>query len=196
MEDLSAHGFFDITGPVTEGDALDTSPVVQGYIDYFQSLQPFTLEMWTFGAYRIEEDVLSFDGKDFYNFVDVSSHDGSFDYDLTRVLIGDTIYTCGSDGMQRADPKSEYCTDSEILYSLPDIFIPTHTVKFNRAYNGTLDGVEYVIEEWSYQGETFTFFCRDGEILAVKFHRFGELMYCYFAKFSRSADSGLIRKPF
>ena len=195
-EDLTAHGFFDLAGTVTEGPAIDSSPVVQGYIDYFQSLQPFTIEMWTFGAYRVEETVLSFDGTDFYDFTDVSSHDGSFDYDLTRVLIGDTMYTTGSDGMQRSDPKSEYCSDSEILYSLPGIFIPTHTVKFQRAYNGTLDGQEYVIEEWTDQGGTFTFFCRDGEILAVKYWEFGYTLYCYFAEFSRSADSDLIRKPF
>ena len=195
LQDLTEHGFFDITGPVSEGDTYSSSPIVQGYIDYFQALEPFTLEMWTFGAFKVKEAVLSFDGKNFYDFDDVSSHDGSFDYDITRVLLGDTIYTSSSDGSQRVDQKGPEYSDAEILYSLPAIFIPTHTVTFQRAYNATLDGQSYIIEEWSYQGETFTFFCQDGEILAVKYREIGNMMYCYFAEFSKSADLDLIKKP-
>jgi len=195
-EDLEAHGFFDLSGVVTESGDLDESPVVQGYIDYFQSLQPFSLEMWTFGAYKIHQSVLSFDGADFYDYDGVSSHDGSFDYVVMRVRLGDTIYTATDDGMQRADPAGPEFSDAEILYSLPDIFIPGHKIEFLRAYTGTLDGREFVVEEWSYRGVKFTFYCQDGEILAVKYPEFGSMLFCYFSEFTKSADYELIKKPY
>ncbi|MBO4926759.1 MAG: hypothetical protein J5379_00695 [Clostridiales bacterium] len=197
VEDVAEHGYFDLTGNIVEGDAIEGSPVVQKYMEYFASLSPFIFEYWEFGNYRVNNYFLTLnkDG-DFCDAEIVSSHDNSFDYDMTRVKIGDTIYTSSeSDGSSRSDKIGPEYVEDEILYSLPDVMIPSHNGTFKRAYYATVNGDEYIIEEWTYRGETTYFFCKDSEILAMKYQKFGNTFYAYVSRYEHIAADARIKKP-
>lgn len=193
-KDLLEHGFFDLSGTLIIGNEIKESPVVQDYLDHLEALEDFTFHFWIFGDYLVKENMVTYSDGDFYEFKDVSSHDNSFDYDITRIKIGDTIYYGSSD----EDWKS-YDTDdlpeTEVLYSLPGALNPKHDPVFVRAYDATLDGEEFIVEEWKYDGVTYTYFCKNGNIIALSYVEFGATLYCYFTYTSKDAEKSLLKKP-
>ena len=195
-EDLTNRGFFDLMGSVEEGEPYEGSPVVSGYIDYLNTLGPVTMKMWSFYNFRESQEIISFDkDHNFYEYKKVNAHGNYDSYDVTRVLLGDTIYTSTSDGNSRTDKKTEDFPDTDVFYSLPAVLNPMKDPTFKKAYKGILNGEEYIVEEWTLDRITYIFFCRDEKILAIKYSDLDHVKYTYIESFEKKADPDLIKKP-
>lgn len=192
-EDALAAGFFDLGEDVVKGDEIDHSPVVESLISEVLSTKTYTIEFYSYGNFRIHEHKLTADGQDYYSYHKTQSHDNSFDYDLTQVVIGDTIYQYTSSATEvMTYPRGAEYTAEDPLYSLPEIFKPTASPKFQGAYTATMGGEEYVVEEWTEKASLFTCFCKDGKLVAIQYMDQGNLHFGYFTRWENTADDSLL----
>ena len=194
-EDAIAAGFFDLGEDLIKGDEIDGSPVVESLISEVLSTKTYSIEFYSYGKYRLHEDKITADGQDYYSYHKTQSHDHSFDYDLTMVVIGDSIYQYSTDSDIMVFPRGEEYTAEDPLFSLPEIFQPTSSPKFHSAYKATMGGEEYVVEEWLERASLYTCFCKDGKLVAIKYMDQGSLYFGYFTRWENKADESLLASP-
>ncbi|MBR3057272.1 MAG: hypothetical protein IKG93_04810 [Clostridiales bacterium] len=195
--DQKEQGLPDLTAEIKkESKEYSDSPVVKEYMDYFASRKEYKLETWTFGNFRFEHEIVTADNMDFYHISNVHSHDNSFDYDFLYIALGDYVYQ-GNPEKPRKYPKDSYFTREEVDLQLPEPLTPSnsHKKEFITAYDATIDGDSYIVEEWKLDGEKITYFCKDGRIAGFSFKDLGHKMVCHIVDFSKTADDSLLREP-
>ncbi|MBO4688675.1 MAG: hypothetical protein J5636_09205, partial [Clostridiales bacterium] len=195
-EDQKEQGLSDLTANVTKGDIYPESQVVQEYLDFFISHEPFKIELWSFSNFTMDHEVLTIDGMDFYHSSIVRSHDNSFDYDFIYIALGDYVYQGGQEGLRKY-PKDSYFTQKEVDLQLPEGLTPTasHMPKFMTAYDATIDGEKYIVEEWGNKDKTITYFCKDGKIVGFSFMDKGHKIVYHVVDFEKKADASLLVVP-
>lgn len=195
-EDLEKLGLPDLGGKVTQtGESLTESPVVQRYMTYLSGGNPFTLRWNMVGNFRCDTYVLTSDGADFYDSRIITSHDNSFDYALTEIVIGDFSYMTDDYGNFRRYPRSTEGGGKEVYYRLPDALADSDNYTFRSAYEGEVNGETYTVEEWDLNGEVCLFFCRDDRIIGYRHRVFGNLCYFYPTDYTQSTDNSLLCVP-
>ncbi len=196
IEDTAKYDLPDLSGSIEEGEAISDASTVQSYLDLLGSGKPFTIEYRAIGGFRNDYNYLTTDGKDFYDEKIVSSHDNSFNYELTEISIGDYTYWSDDDGSFKRYPKGEEFSDNEVLYHLPDALMPLYAGTASvKAYKGTINGEEYDIEERPMGDQTVKFFCRDGKIIAIRYNVYDRSTVLYITKFSENAEQDKIKVP-
>ncbi|MBO4496212.1 MAG: hypothetical protein J5752_10195 [Clostridiales bacterium] len=193
-EDQDAEGLPDLTGKIKKGDSIDHSPVMKDFLDYLDNDGPYSLEYWAFGCFKKYHGVLTVQDMDFYHSEIVASHDNSFDFDFLYVALGDYVYQ-GSIEDPKRYPKDEYFTEREVRLQLPDPLTPEKEHTFKRAYEGTIDGRAYTIEEWSVGGKDVIYYCQDGRLVGFRSVENGYTMFYHVVGFSESADEDLLVVP-
>lgn len=194
-EDALEAGFFDLGEDLIKGDPIDGSPVVESLISEALSTKTYTIEFYSYGNYRLHEYLMTADGQDYYSYQKTQSHDNSFDYDITNVVVGDSIYQYSTDSDIMVFPRKEGYTAEDPLFNLPEIFQPTSAPEFHGAYEATMGGEEYVVEEWLEKGSLYTCFCKDGKLVAIKFMDQGGLYFGYFTRWEKTAEEKLLNAP-
>ena len=194
-EDALEAGFFDLGEDLIKGDPIDGSPVVESLILEALSTKTYTIEFYSYGNYRLHEYLMTADGQDYYSYQKTQSHDNSFDYDITDVVVGDSIYQYSTDSDIMVFPRKEGYTAEDPLFNLPEIFQPTSSPEFHGAYEATMGGEEYVVEEWLEKGSLYTCFCKDGKLVAIKFMDQGGLYFGYFTRWEKTAEEKLLNAP-
>lgn len=175
---------------------LDTQPdTVQNYIDRVKNNEPFTYGFWTVFDYRLEYNTVSSDGKNSYLYSDVSSHDNSFDYEITWITLDDNVYYWNEDKNGYDCYPVSNPEENDILYSVPDPFIISREREFQSAYQYQMDNINYTVETWSVGHNRVDFLCRDGGIVAIRYRDLGEWKYDFIARYEMEADSDLIQLP-
>ncbi len=156
---------------------------------------PAFFKYYTVFDYRCDYDCVTSDGKNSYRYSDVSSHDNSFDYELTWITLDDNVYylkddKSGYDCYPVSNPE-----ENDALYSVPTPFIPTREKEYISAYEYQMDNINYTVETWTFNQERGDFLCRDGGIVAFRVREFGKWRYYFIAEYATEADTDLIQLP-
>ena len=192
--DQKQEGLPDLTDKIVKGDSIDHSDAVQHYLDYLAQGKPYTMILSYFGAFMSYHDMLTVRDMDFYHTIQMQSHDNAGDMDFLYLALGDNIYM-GSIEDPQVYPKGDSFSIAEVQMQLPDALSPAKEHTFLRAYEAKVDNTDFVIEEWSVEGETVIFYCMDGAIIGFRANVNGFTMIYHLLWFEEKADESLLKEP-
>jgi len=188
-------GLPNYMGAFQKGKDIDGSPVVSAYLDRFKNGEPFSMDWWQLGQGRYEWNTLTVRGMDFYHSKVVSSHNpNTSGYDMLYLALGDYIYQGAIEDARRY-PKDDSFTEREVQLQLPYALQPNREFEFIQAYEGTLNGEEYVIEEWTADHDKVIFFCQNGEVKGFRLIDNGVNTVCHILGFETKARDSLLVEP-
>lgn len=199
--DTERLGLFDLSGEIIEGKELQDSNVVAEWREYISGGNPFTIEQHFVGAGRDQYEISSSDGTRYYSRHDMDIHDGERHVGGEEIYVDDgylyqsTYYLDEFDEREfTAYPMSMY--DDGVRCPIDLLFNTEYDAEMTRAYEVTIDGEEYVCEEWAlYLDRHYKVYIKDGKIVGYLGDFYKEPVVYTFSRLERNADETLIKKP-
>lgn len=198
--DTEKYGLIDFTGERVMGQEIPNPGVLSEYRKYAASGGAYTIEVYTVGADRLEYTLNTFDGKNGYSRSDLTMHDkGGENIGSEIILIDDNEYSSyykleryEKRKFERRSREDGSVPFSELLHDLE-----TLPLDFVKAYTVTIGGVEYVCEEWKFEGidNGYRVYSIDGVIKCYEGSFYGDPVISTVTRFEKQADKGLIRVP-
>lgn len=199
--DTEKFGLFDLSGEIVEGKEIQGSNVVQSWREYISGGNPFTVEYRFAGAGRNEYELCTFDGKEYYYRNDMDIHDGDRNLGSEEIFIGDRLYqsvyyTDEYDTREFTGYPISMYGDNGASCPIDLLFDTDYDGEMTRAYEVTIDGEDYICEEWAlYLDRLYKVYIKDGQIVAYLGDFYKKPVVYTFSRLEKTADSSLIKKP-
>lgn len=197
---LKENNLPDLDGTIVKGKTYKESPVVQAFRDHLEQHEDFTAEFWTWEEICLtqtsvstkEQDFVYVESVRFYDFFD-ETYDSVWKTTGVELGMGNTE-EIGDPG--KNDHFWNTCNSCGVVRWPVALTIYKRDV-FVQAYEATIDGEEYIIEEWGLRTGNardevdVIYFCKDGKIIGFKENEFDQMKTTYLTEFRDGTDESL-----
>ena len=197
---LKENNLPDLDGTIVKGKTYKESPVVQAFRDHLEQHEDFTAEFWTWEEICLtqtsvstkEQDFVYVESVRFYDFFD-ETYDSVWKTTGVELGMGNTE-EIGEPG--KNDHFWNTCNSYGVIRWPVALTIYKRDV-FVQAYEATIDGEEYIIEEWGLRTGNardevdVIYFCKDGKIIGFKENEFDQMKTTYLTEFRDGTDESL-----
>ncbi|MBR2750716.1 MAG: hypothetical protein IKD90_06270 [Clostridiales bacterium] len=163
-------GLPDLTAQVVKGKTYQDSPVVQSFFDNLAKHDDFTLEYYTLEEYFSERSKITTRGYEFVAEITAESADHS--EPLSNRIWKTNGIADIPDAESIGEPGKNDSFWENYSDQLPKAFVQTKYSFLIEAYDATLNGEPYIVEEWEVGNrgnkQRFLYFCKDGRVVGFR----------------------------
>jgi len=199
----------DLTAQAVKGKGYQNSQVVQDFMDLLDQHNDFMADFWTWDDYWCEHTKVTTKEDDF---VYAST---AYDYDSVVRDLGNSDTVWKTTGYELGKKDSDYLGDpgkNDYFWQTvghgpvgwPKALTPSSKSKFIAAYDATIDGEDFIVEEWEWMSiqrsqKTFgdrmqiIYFCKDGKVVGFTERKDDEISTTYLMEFKEGTDEELFK---